>query len=186
MSYLSDLAQPEEPDLLSQLVQGGGAQDMLSKIAQITALFGDQGGGGDGAGTDMSGFSSGGDNPWGIDPNGMDLVTRHGTTLDQNAMRSLQQARRALGLPVFQFVGGGYRSPAASAALHDQRYDANGNLRPGMLPAADAGQSMHNYGLAFDSSRSITGELRRWLLNNGWFNGASFGDPPHWSYGRSG
>jgi hypothetical protein len=123
--------------------------------------------------------------PWGVDSDGVDLVHRGDMTFDQEAMQSLRGAAQA-GLHPWRYIGGTYRSPQASAALHDARYDAQGNLIPGNLPAADAGQSMHNYGLAFDQSQALPPALRNYLLNNGWYNGASFGDPPHWSYGRQG
>lgn len=122
--------------------------------------------------------------PWGVDPDGMDLVTRHGVTLDQEAMQSLIQARRA-GYNPFPYIGGGYRSIADSNALYAQRHDANGNLLPGVLPAAPGGHSMHNFGLAFDAG-SLPQRIAEWLYQNGWYNGASFGDPVHYSYYRKG
>lgn len=134
---------------------------------------------------DVVGTSASADNPWGLDVSG-NLVTRHGETFDQTAMRSLRQVSQQTGIPIWQFIGGSYRSPEASQALYDARHDAQGNLLPGVLPAAPAGSSMHNYGLAFDQSQTLPQRLQAALEAAGWYNGASFGDAPHWSYGRSG
>lgn len=133
---------------------------------------------GKGPGGVPEGFDSGGENPWGIDPNGMNLVTRRGVTLDQDAMRSLQQARKA-GFNPFPYIGGGYRSPEASDAMYANRANRS-------LPVAPGGHSMHNFGLAFDQSRVLPKAVQDYLLAHGWYNGASWGDPPHWSYGRDG
>lgn len=121
--------------------------------------------------------------PWGVDPDGMDLVTRHGVTLDQEAMQSLIAARRQ-GYNPFPFIGGGYRSIADSNALYASRY-TNGVKHPGVLPAAPGGHSMHNFGLAFDAG-SLPSRIAQYLYQNGWYNGASFGDPVHYSYYRKG
>lgn len=123
--------------------------------------------------------------PWNVDPNGETLVTRHGETFDKPAMHSLMDAWHTTGINPFPYMGESYRSVAESNALHNARYDANGNLIPGNLPAAPGGQSMHNYGLAFDAG-SLPDALRSWLLSNGWYNGASWGDAPHYSFGRNG
>lgn len=131
---------------------------------------------------DMTGTNT--ENPWGVDPNGMDLVTRHGVTLDRDVMQALIQARRN-GYNVFPYIGQGYRSIADSNALYNQRHDANGNLLPGVLPAAKGGQSMHNYGLAFDAG-GLPQRIREYLLANGFYWGAEFGDEPHFSYYRLG
>lgn len=165
--------------LLEMLLSEPGPEE---KLAQLLPMLGgsDPQSPGDGFG----GVVSGGDNPWGIGTG--NLVTRHGETFDQAAFRSLRQAAQATGIKPWQYIGGSFRSIADSNALYNQRHDAQGNLLPGVLPAAKGGSSMHNYGLAFDQSRELPALLRRWLLNHGWYNGASFGDPPHWSYGRSG
>lgn len=121
--------------------------------------------------------------PWGVDPDGYDPMTRHGITLDEEAMKSLIQARRQ-GYNPFPFIGGAYRSIADSNALYNSRY-TNGVKHPGVLPAAPGGQSMHNFGLAFDAG-SLPNRVASFLEQNGWFNGASFGDPVHYSYYRQG
>lgn len=147
---------------------------LLSQVAQSR---GSSGGYGPGGGV-PGGFTSGGDNPWGIDPNGMDLITRHGVTLDADAMAVLRAAAHATGIKPWPFLGQGYRTLAQSAAAY--------NNPTNNLPHAPPGQSMHNYGLAFDQSRSLPELLADYLLSHGWYNGASWGDPPHWSYGRNG
>lgn len=133
---------------------------------------------------DVSAGQGGGSDPWNADPNGFNPVTRHGFTLDQEAMRSLINAKQA-GYNPFPYIGNAYRSIAESNALHNSRYDSNGNLIPGNLPAAPGGSSMHNYGLAFDAG-NLPSDVARYLEQNGWFNGASFGDPVHYSYYRKG
>lgn len=176
MSTLMDILR-SQPSAQDRFQQVQGLLSMMSQGAPPGASGGTSGG-------VPAGFGASGDNPWGIDPNGMNLVERHGTTLDQDAMQSLIAARRA-GYNPFPYIGGGYRSPADSARLHDQRYDAQGNLIPGNLPAADAGDSMHNYGLAFDAG-NLPQRVAAYLEQNGWYNGASWGDAPHYSYGRDG
>jgi len=126
-----------------------------------------------------SSFLSGGENPWGIDPNGMNLVSSHGVTLDEDAMATLLAARRA-GYNPFPYIGGGYRDPAVSDAMHAQWVAGNRDL-----PAAAGGHSMHNFGLAFDAG-SLPQRIAEYLFGLGWYNGASWGDPPHYSYGRNG
>lgn len=156
------------------------------KMMTLMALLQNQGGGGGGGGGSTVGTGTPSDttDPWNADPNGYNPVTRHGVTLDAEAMRSLIEARRA-GYNAFPFIGQGYRSIADSNALYAQRHDANGNLLPGVLPAAAGGHSMHNYGLAFDAG-DLPQRIAAYLLANGWYNGASFGDAPHYSYYRKG
>ncbi len=119
---------------------------------------------------------SGLQDPWNVDPNGEVLVSRHGVTLDQPAMQSLIQARQA-GYNAFPYIGQGYRTLAESqqAYLHPTN----------SLPHAPPGQSMHNYGLAFDAG-SLPEDVRNYLIANGWFWGNAFGDAPHYSFGRLG
>jgi D-alanyl-D-alanine carboxypeptidase len=114
--------------------------------------------------------------PGNIDPS-LDLMTRHGVTLDEDAIQSLIQARRA-GFNAFPYIGSDYRSVAEQARMYADR--ANNSL-----PVAPPGQSLHNQGLAFDAGGLPT-DVRRYLLNNGWFWGNSFGDPVHYSFGQSG
>lgn len=168
--------------LLEMLLSEPGPEQKLAQLLPMIQGASDpqaSGGGFDGIGT-----SSSADNPWGLDVSG-NIVTRHGDTFDLDAMRSLRQAAHATGIKPWQFTGGTFRSIADSNALYNSRY-VNGVKKPGVLPAAPGGKSMHNYGLAFDQTRELPALLRRWLLNHGWYNGASFGDPVHWSYGRSG
>lgn len=171
--------------LLEELLSGPGPQDRYAQLAQLQAMQQPSAAPTPGGSGDPAFMSGGGENPWDIDVSG-NLVTRHGETFDQDAFRSLRGVSQQTGIPIWQFIGGSYRSPEASAALHAQRYDSAGNLKPGYLPAAPAGQSMHNYGLAFDQSKTIPQRIQAALEAAGWHNGASFGDPVHWSYGRTG
>jgi hypothetical protein len=107
----------------------------------------------------------------------LNLLTRRGVTLDADALHSLQQARRA-GFNAFPFIGSDYRSNAEQAQMY-----ANRGSNP--FPVAPPGQSMHNEGLAFDAG-DLPSRIASYLEQNGWYNGASFGDPVHYSYGSKG
>lgn len=127
------------------------------------------------AGKGGQGMGAGGDSV-SIDPS-LDLMTRHGVTLDEDAMRSLIQARRA-GFNPFPFIGSSYRSYAEQAKMYANRAGRS-------IPVAPPGQSLHQQGIAFDAG-NLPADVRRYLLNHGWFWGSSFGDPVHYSYGQSG
>lgn len=158
--------------LLEQLLSSGGPEERLQQVLQIQAAQAPE----KTSLMDNIGYSASADNPWGIDVSG-NIITRHGDTFDADAMRSLIQAAHATGIKPWQYIGGSIRSLAQSAAMLNSN---NG------LPHAPPGQSMHNYGLAFDQTRTLPPALRQYLLSHGWYNGASWGDPPHWSYGRNG
>lgn len=155
------------------------ARDRMAQVMALTAPTASSTGGGSVVSTTgvPSGFTSSGENPWGIDPNGMDLVTARGVTLDADAMASLQAARAA-GYNPFPYIGGGYRSVDTQAAMYADRANRS-------LPIAPPGQSMHNYGLAFDAG-NLPADVRSYLLQHGWYWGESFDDPVHYSYGRNG
>lgn len=153
--------------LLSDLVQQGRGRTM-STLSQISALSSLGGG--------AKSPTSGGAHVGPIDPS-LDLITRHGITLDEDAMRSLIQARRA-GFNAFPFIGSDYRSHAEQAALYANRAGRS-------IPVAKPGSSLHELGLAFDAG-NLPANIRNYLTHHGWFWGNAFGDPPHYSYGQLG
>ena len=137
-----------------------------NRSAMLTLLASQLGGGGGGGGSYPVNGS-------------MDLMTKRGATLDSEAMQSLLAARRA-GYNVFPYIGSSYRDMAQQRSLYQQHLSG---AHPG--PVAAPGSSMHNYGLAIDVG-SMPQRLIDYILANGWYNGANFGDPGHYSYGRLG
>lgn len=109
--------------------------------------------------------------------NSLDLMTRHGVTLDEEAMRSLIAAKRA-GFNPFPYIGSSYRSYAEQAQMYANRAGRS-------IPVAPPGQSLHQQGIAFDAG-DLPSIIRQYLMQHGWFWGNSFGDPVHYSYGQSG
>jgi hypothetical protein len=152
---------PQSPTPSAPAQANGGLESLLPML-----LAAKQGGGGGG----------GGQGSGNIDPS-LDLMTRRGVTLDEDALRSLLQARRA-GFNAFPFIGSDYRS-------YQEQADLFANRAGRSIPVAPPGQSLHQQGLAFDSG-SLPSDIRRYLVNHGWFWGNSFGDPVHYSYGQSG
>ncbi len=112
-------------------------------------------------------------------PGDPSLVTAHGVTLQSGALTSLEQARRALGLPLLRNVTSSYRTPSQQSALYAQK--------PGV--AAAPGSSYHQQGLAIDLSTALLAqhpEIRAYLDAHGWNQFSPTGEPWHFSYGVTG
>lgn len=109
---------------------------------------------------------------------GGELITRRGVTGVAPAIRSLMQAARATGDPVFGNMVSDFRSRAEQAALYQKYLSGQGNL------AAPPGHSRHETGQAFDISTSFlqqNPDLVRWLYGHGWETPVG-GEPWHWQY----
>jgi hypothetical protein len=107
------------------------------------------------------------------------LMTRAGVTLQAPALQSLVALRRRFGLPVFNQISSSYRTMAQQRALYAQK--------PGI--AAPPGQSLHQQGRAIDINSGWIAqhpEVRRWLVNNGWYQFDPSKEPWHFSYGTTG
>lgn len=140
---------------------------IMGPSALLSQLLQQQGGGRDGGGMIRGGGG---------------LMTVNGVTMRAPAIQSLQQARQALGIPIFGNVVSSHRTRAEQAELYRRYKAGTGNL------AAPPGQSLHESGWAVDIASSFLSQhprLRQWLLNHGWHNDVE-GEPWHWSYGRSG
>lgn len=107
------------------------------------------------------------------------LKTINGVTMVAPAMRSLAQARRELGLPIFGNVVSSYRTREQQQRLWNAYQNGTGNL------AAKPGTSNHETGHAVDIASTFLSshpDLRQWLLQHGWTNDVP-GEPWHWQYG---
>lgn len=160
----------EQPQGYVDLVQGAesGGQDFLQQALGLKSLIDQQAG--VGAGVGMGG---------GIGPIDGNLRTINGVTMIAPAMRSLMEARRELGLPIFGNVVSSYRTRAQQQDLWNRYQAGTGNL------AARPGTSNHETGHAVDISSSFLSshpELRSWLFQHGWTNDVP-GEPWHWQYG---
>lgn len=107
--------------------------------------------------------------PPGFVPN--DLRTVQGDTLSAPAIASLQAAAKATGIDPWQYITQGYRS-------YDQQVNAYNN-KPNL--AAQPGHSLHQLGLAMDTS-NLPSLLRNYLLANGWYQFDPVKEPWHFSY----
>lgn len=106
-----------------------------------------------------------------------EIATLH-PKLRDDAMQAWTEVQAAMPDNVKVIISQGYRTFAESAALY-----AQGRTKPGeIVTNAKAGQSYHNYGLAFDFEM-LTNNKQDWVVGPNWMKVVEIMKNHGWTWG---